>query len=155
MAGIPIFSASLLLIPISLYIAIRRYRLWDIDLLVRRTSIYSALTASLGLIYFGSVISLQRILDLLTGKPQSEIVTVFSTLGIAALFGPLRRRIQNAIDKRFYRRKYDAAQVLSAFAATARDEPDLEKLADSLVGVVHETMQPKSISVWLKDSNQK
>lgn len=152
MLGIPIFSASLLLIPISLDIAIRRYRLWDIDPIFRRTSIYTTLTVTLLLIYFGIVFMLQQVLGLVTGQRQNTLVTVVSTLAIASLFVPLRNRIQDAIDKRFYRRKYNAQQVLNDFAETVRDETNLEALTTRLLEVVNETMQPKSLSLWLKQT---
>jgi len=153
--GRPFISASalgllLLPFPFSVAIAVMRYQLFDIDLLIRRTLIYSMLTASLAFVYFSSVVLLQQFFRAVTGAQQSEIVTVISTLAIAALFVPLRQRVQAFIDQRFYRRKYDAARTLAAFAATMRDETDLEKLTERLVSVVEETMQPESVSVWLK-----
>jgi hypothetical protein len=149
MIGIPIFSCALLAIPISLDIAIRRYRLWDIDPLVRRTSIYATLTLVLAFVYFASVLVLQQLFGILTGQRQNELVTVLSTLSIAALFVPLRNRIQDVIDRRFYRRKYDAQQVLQKFGEMVRDETDLDRLTTELVNVVTETMQPTTVSVWL------
>ena len=110
----------------------------------------AALTALLALVYFGSIIFLQRLVGALTGAAQSPLAVVVSTLGIAALFTPLRRRIQDAIDRRFFRKKYDAQQVLAQFAVTARDETDLDALTAELVRVVQETMQPESVSVWLR-----
>lgn len=142
-------SLSFVLIPITVGIAILRYRLWDIDLIIRKTVTYALLGALLGIIYFSSIILLQQAFVLVIGH-RSEIITVLSTLGIAALFVPLRNRIQDAIDKRFYRKKYDAQQVLNDFAETVRDETDLEKLTGRLIQVVDETMQPKSVSVWLR-----
>lgn len=150
MIGIPIFSCALLAIPVSLDIAIRRYRLFDIDPLVRRTAIYATLTVMLALVYFIAVFVLQLLFGILTGQRQNEIVTVLSTLAIAALFVPLRNRIQDVIDRRFYRRKYDAQRVLQKFGETVRDETDLDRLTTALVEVVQETMQPTSVSVWLK-----
>ncbi len=149
------FAVLLAGIPVAAGIAIFKYRLYDIDILIRRTLIYSALTLALAAIYFGSVALLQFAFGALTGEQQSALVTVLSTLGIAALFVPVRRRIQQAIDRRFYRNKYDAAKVLAAFSATVREEVDLELLTERLLEVVHETMQPASASVWLKGSNAK
>jgi hypothetical protein len=141
----------ILLIPLSIGIAILRYRLWDIDLIIRRTLVYSVLSSALALTYFASVVLLQAAFRVLTGQGQNQLVTVASTLAIAALFAPLRRRVQDAIDRRFYRKKYDAAKTLAAFAATCRDETDLDKLAESLINVVQETMQPAQVSLWLKE----
>jgi hypothetical protein len=143
-----------LILPLSLTIAILRSRLFDIDIIIRKTLTYSLVVALLVIVYFGSVILLQQLFANLTGQ-RSEVITVTSTLAIAALFVPLRNRIQNAIDKRFYRKKYDAQQVLQKFAVTVRDETDLDRLTDELLNVVNETMQPKSVSVWLKEVNRK
>jgi hypothetical protein len=152
MAGIALFAVSLSLIPVSIEIAIRRYKLWTIDPIVNRALVYSLLTLMLALVYGASVIILQGILQSVTGRQQAEIVTVASTLIIAALFTPLRHRIQTVIDRRFYRQKYDAARTLAAFGATLRDEVDLDHLADDLLDVVHDTMAPEHVSLWLKNA---
>jgi len=136
-------------------IAILRSRLWDIDIIIRRTLTYAVVTAVLALVFFGSVIVLQQLFSSITGGGQNEIVTVLSTLAIAALFVPVRKRVQSEIDKRFNRQKYDAQQVMNDFATTVRDETDLEKLTARLVQVVDETMQPKSVSVWLKEETKR
>ncbi len=136
-------------IPLAIGIAILRYRLWDIDIIIRRTLQYALLTGLLALIYFGSVVILQSVTEYLFGE-QSPIVIVLSTLAIAALFNPLRIRVQDFIDSHFYRKKYDAEQALAQFAAIARDEVDMDKLTAALLSVVDETMQPVKNSLWLK-----
>jgi len=135
--------------PIAIGIAILRYRLYEIDTLINRTLVYGSLTAALVALYFGGIVVLQRLFVLLTGE-QSTLAVVASTLLIAALFNPLRRRIQSFIDRRFYRKKYDARKTLEAFSAKLRDETDLEALNVELVEVVRETMQPSHISLWLR-----
>jgi hypothetical protein len=141
---------ALIGIPIAAGLAILKYRLYDIDLIIRRTLIYTALTGLLALAYFGSVLLLQGVVRELTGQSQSQAVTVVSTLAIAALFVPLRARVQAFIDRRFYRRKYDAARTLAAFGASVRDEVEMDALTERLLGVVDETMQPERVSLWLK-----
>lgn len=136
-------------IPLTFGIAILRYRLWDIDFLISRTVTYGLVTGLLLLVFFGSVILLQRIFVSLTGVSQNELANVLSTLAIAALFVPLRNRVQSTIDRRFNRKKYNAQQVLQDFAMTMQDETDLEKLTARLMEVVNETMQPTSVSLWL------
>lgn len=135
--------------PAAVTISILRYRLWDIDILIRRTLLYAALTALLALVYFGSIVLLQTIFGAFIGS-QSPAAIVISTLLIAALFAPLRGRVQGLIDRRFFRKKYDAQQVLADFALTARDETDLESLVDALSGVMAETVQPEGVAIWLK-----
>jgi hypothetical protein len=131
--------------------AILRYRLYEIDILINRTLVYGSLTATLALVYFGGVAATQAIFRTLTGQEQQpQLTIVVSTLAIAALFNPLRRRIQSFIDRRFYRSKYDARKTLEAFSAKLRDETDLEALNNELVGVVRETMQPAHVSLWLR-----
>jgi hypothetical protein len=134
--------------PIAIGVAILKYRLYDIDVVINRTLVYGTLTATLVALYFSGIVVLQRIFVLLTGQ-QSTIAIVASTLLIAALFTPLRRRIQSFIDRRFYRSKYDARKTLEAFSAKLRDETDLDALSDDLVGVVKETIQPAHVSLWL------
>jgi hypothetical protein len=140
---------SLLLLPLSMGIAILRYRLWDIDIIIHRTLVYGTLTAILLLVYVGLVIALQSLLRGIINQ-NSEVAIVVSTLAIAALFQPLRRRIQAIIDRRFYRRKYDAARTLAAFSATLQGEVDLSQMREDLVAVVQQTMQPAHISLWLR-----
>jgi len=142
---------SLLLIPLSIGVAIVHDRLWDIDIVIRRTLVYGILTASLALVYFGGVAVTQTIFHALTGQvDQPQLAVVVSTLVIAALFNPLRWRIKSFIDRRFYRRKYDARKTLNAFSATLSHETDLDALSDDLVTVVRRTMQPTHVSLWLR-----
>jgi hypothetical protein len=138
-------------IPLGIGFSILRYRLWDIDIIIRRTVQYVVVTAVLLFIYFGSVTLLQNALTGLTSS-QSPLVIVLSTLLIAALFNPLRTRVQAFIDRRFYRNKYDAAQMLARFAQTAQEEVDMERISAALVAVVEETMQPEQTSLWLKQT---
>ena len=143
------------LIPLSFGLAILRYRLWDIDVLINRVLVYGLLTALLTLVYFSSVTLLQFLLRGLIGQAlQDQWAVVGSTLAIAALFQPVRRRIQRSIDRRFYRRKYDAARTIAAFSSTLRHEVDLDQLREELVTVVQETMQPSHISLWLRPTDQ-
>jgi hypothetical protein len=153
-AGFALNIAVMPAIPVSIGIAILRYRLYDIDVIINRTLVYGSLTATLVALYFGGIVVLQRIFVLLTGE-QSTLAVVASTLAIAALFVPLRRRVQGFVDRRFYRRKYDARKTLEAFSAKLRDETDLGALNNELVGVVRETMQPAHVSLWLRESAER
>jgi Zn-dependent protease with chaperone function len=141
-----------LALPICLGIAITRYRLFDIDVIIRRTLIYAILSGLLAVGYLASVLILQNLFGLLTGNSRSELTTVISTLAIAAVFVPLRGAVQRVIDRRLYRRKYDAARTLAAFAAAARDEVELDRLSRQLVTTVQDAMQPEAVSLWLKPS---
>jgi hypothetical protein len=141
---------TLLLLGVS--IPILRYRLWDIDVLINRTLVYGTLTALLALVYVGLIFALQYLLRGIISQ-NNDVAIVVSTLAIAALFQPLRRRIQAIIDRRFYRRKYDAAKIVEAFSATLRNEVDLNQLREHLISVVKDTMQPSHVSLWLRDPN--
>ena len=146
-----IFTVAGMTIPISIGIAILSYRLYDIDRIINRTLVYGSLTVTLVALYFGGIVLLQRVFDVLTGTGEkSTLAVVASTLVIAALFNPLRRRVQGFVDRSFYRYKYDAAKTLEAFGNRLRDETDLEALSDDLVGVVRGTMQPEHVSLWLR-----
>ena len=136
--------------PIVFGLAVFKYRLYDIDIIIRRTLVYSLVTLALVLVYFGSVILLQRLFTGVSGQ-QSPLAIVLSTLLIAALFNPLRHSVQDVIDRRFYRKKYDAQQVLAQFAQTARDETDMAVLVAELVQVAQEMMQPEGLGIWLKN----
>jgi hypothetical protein len=150
-SGFVLSFVALVSLPIAVGIAILKYRLYDIDVLINRTLVYGALTATLLAVYFGGVATTQAISRELTGvEQQPQLAIVLSTLVIAALFNPLRRRIQAFIDRRFYRRKYDARKTLEAFSARLRDETDLDALNNELVGVVRETIQPAHVSLWLR-----
>jgi hypothetical protein len=138
---------------VAVGIAILRYRLYDIDIIINRTLVYGSLTVTLVLVYLGSVIGLQYILRALTGQ-ESQLAIVASTLAIAALFNPLHRRIQASIDRLFYRRKYDAAKTLEEFSAKLRDETDLDALNSDLVRAVRETVQPEHVSLWLREPKE-
>jgi hypothetical protein len=148
--GYPLFLLSLPLSPVIIFFSILRYHLFDIDTIVNRVLVYGTLTACLALVYVSLVIGLQSLVRLFIGQlAQSPFIIVVSTLAIAALFQPLRSRLQAIIDRRFYRRKYDAAKTVEAFSATLRNEVDLNQLREHLVAVVEETMQPTFVSLWL------
>ena len=151
--GNTVFPFTLLPVPISIGIAIVRSRLWDIDLIINRALIYGTLTILLALVYAGLIIGLQSLLGAII-RQNNDVAIVVSTLAIAALFQPLRHRIQVVIDRRFYRRKYDAAKILAAFSTTLRNEVDLAILSEQLVTVVEETMQPAHVSLWLRSPEQ-
>ena len=145
------FPLSVMALPTAIGIAILRYRLYEIDIIINRTLVYGALTVTLALIYFGGVATTQAVFRALTGQEQQpQLAIVVTTLVIAPLFNPLRRRIQSVIDRRFYRRKYDAAKTLAAFNSRLREETDLNTLNDEVLGVVRETMQPEHASLWLR-----
>lgn len=146
--GMAFLAVMIFSLPLALSVAILRYRLWDIDLIIRRTLIYSALTGTLALVYFGSVLVLQNIFRTFTGD-DNQVALVLSTLAIAALFYPLRQRIQDFIDRRFYRSKYDAEKAIGEFAALTRDQVEIEKLRRALAVVVEQTLQPEYVSIWI------
>ena len=149
-----LFSAAVLSfagVPVAIGFAVLKYRLYDIDIIINRTLVYGSLTATLIVIYFGGVATMQTLFRALTGQEQQpQLAVVVSTLAIAALFNPLRKRIQSFIDRRFYRRKYDATKTVEAFSARLRDETDLETLNRDLAGVIEETLQPAHVSLWLR-----
>jgi hypothetical protein len=145
--GVGILLFSVAGMAIATVIAMFKYRLYDIDIIINKTLVYGTLTGTLALVYFASVVLLQQLLP-----AESPIAIVISTLVAAALFSPLRRRIQNAIDRRFYRRKYDAQQTLAAFSVSMRDEVELDQISESLLAVVDETMQPAHATLWFRKS---
>jgi hypothetical protein len=152
LVGLPLATFFQMVFPLSIGFSILRYRLWDVDVLVNRTLVYGVLTTMLTLVYSSSVVLLQQAFRALSGQ-TSTLAIVASTLGIAALFIPLRRRIQATVDKRFYRRKYDAAKTLATFGAKLRDETDLDALTTDLLNVVDQTLQPAHVSLWLRESS--
>lgn len=142
-----------LAIPAAIGVSILRYRLWDADVFINRTLVYALMTAVLALLYFSSVLVLQQLAQALIGQP-SPLAIVLSTLFIAALFSPLRRRLQDVIDRRFYRRKYDASQILAHFAKITQDEVDLNQLTTELLSAVQGTMEPERVSLWLREQDR-
>jgi hypothetical protein len=150
-ASIVVMSVSLLGLPVFTGIAIVKYRLYDIEVVINLTLVYAILSATLAVVYFGGIVLLQRVFAGLTGQEKlPQLAIVVSTLAIAALFNPLRRWVQAFVDRRFYRRKYDAAKILETFSIRLRSETDLDALNSALVGVVRETMQPEYVSLWLR-----
>jgi hypothetical protein len=147
-----LFNLAILAFPISIAIAILNYRLYDIDILIHRTLTYAVLTATLALVYFGSILALQQVFHLITGN-SSPIAIVISTLTIAALFAPLQKRVQDFIDRRFYRQKYDAARALEEFSVATSREVELERLTGQLVGVVEQTVHPDGVWMWIRNEN--
>lgn len=153
--GYDVFFIPVLL-PLSIGLALLRYRLWDVDILINKALAYGLLTGILAALYAGLVIGLESLVRAITGQAsQQPVVIVVSTLAIAALFQPLRERIQKVIDLRFYRRKYDAARAVAAFSATLRNEVDLNQLREQLLAVVQETLQPAHVSLWLRQPERR
>ncbi|WIG60640.1 MAG: Multi-sensor signal transduction histidine kinase [Ktedonobacterales bacterium] len=144
------FGLGVLMLPLGAGIGVLKYRLYDIDVIINRALVYGSLTLILALVYIGGVIGMQRAIDTVTHQQSSPVAIVITTLVIAALFQPLRRRIQTFIDRRFYRGKYDAAKTVAQFSAVVRSEVSLSELSEHLVAVVEETMQPAHVSLWLK-----
>jgi hypothetical protein len=154
---LPPFAVGVLWVtlPTAFAISILREGLFDIDVIINRSLVYGGLTVVLAIAYFGTVIILQSLLRTLTGQQQSQLATVLSTLTIAGLFSPLRQLLQRDVDRRFYRRKYDAARTLAAFGATMRDDVDLDVLTGRLLGVVDETMRPAQTWLWLRPARRR
>jgi hypothetical protein len=150
MINIPVSIMSMLALPLSLAISILKYRLWNIDVIIRRTLVYGVLTLMVAAIYFGGVLLLQTLIQGTLHQSQSPFAILITTLGIASIFTPLRRRIQMDIDRRFYRQKYDADKMLRAFAQRARDDVDLENLQKDIISVVEETLHPGKLSLWVR-----
>lgn len=140
---------------VSLGVSILRYRLWDIDILIRGTLLYGLLTAALVVVYFSSVVLLQGLIRAVTHQQRSQFVTAIATLAIAALFGPLRRKVQRLIDRSFYRRRYDSVRIIEGFGARLREEVDLDTLSSELVSVVRQALQPASVSLWLRRPHER
>ena len=148
--GLAVVMVLMLVLPVTIAMAILRYRLWDIESLIRRTLVYSALTVTLGVLFFGGVVGLQYLSSSVLNLESGNVTIVITTLAIVALFNPLRRRIQNDIDRRFYRRRYDAAKVMESFSERLREEMDLDEMTKSILQVVEETMQPEEVGLWMR-----
>jgi hypothetical protein len=146
-----LFALSMMGLPLAIATAILRHQLFDIDIIIRKTLVYALLTGLLALTFFGSVVVLQYLFSLVLGQ-QSPVAIIISTLGIAALFTPLRGQVQSFIDRRFFRQKYDAEKLLAAFARTIRDETNLAALSSGLMAAVEETIQPQTIELWIKSN---
>jgi hypothetical protein len=144
------FVVSLGLIPIAIGIAVLRYRLYDIDVIIRRTLVYAALVGCLAVVYLGGVYAIQAAVRSVSGQSGTLAVTV-STLLVAAAFQPLRTRIQRAVDHRFYRRRYDAARTIEAFSGRLREQVEIETVSDDVLDVVRDTLQPAHVSLWVRE----
>jgi hypothetical protein len=151
--GDPLFLVGVSALPLTAAVAIMRYRLYDIDVVINRTLVYGSLTLSLAAVYFGGVVGLQSLFRAVTGQ-TSDVVVAIVTLAVAAVFNPWRRRLQSFIDRRFYRRKYDASRTLATFSTRLRDDVDLDHLSRDLAGLIHETMEPSLVLLWLRDPAQ-
>jgi hypothetical protein len=152
LVGHPLFLIATLAVPICIGIAILRYRLWDIDVLINKALVYGSLTGLLAAAYAGLIVGLESVAELVTRQSSDSVALVISTLVIAALFTPVRSRIQRLIDRRFYRRKYDAQKMLTAFGDTLRQQVDLTDLHEQVLAVVQETVQPEQVWLWLRES---
>lgn len=146
--SVTVLVAAFLLIPVSIGVAILRYRLWDVDVLINRALVYGSLTVTIVAVYIGGVVALQALARALTGQ-TSDLAIAIVTLAVAALFNPWRHRVQTFIDRRFYRHKYDATRILTTFTTHLRDEVDLDELSGDLMRVLQDTVQPSSVSLWL------
>jgi hypothetical protein len=149
----PVFVIAAVIIPASMGIAMLKYRLYDIDVIINRALVYGPLTVAIAAVYVGGVIGLQALSRAAVGQ-HSDLAIAIVTLAVAALFNPLRRRLQLFVDRRFYRHKYDAARTLAALSTRLRDEVDLDQMAGELAAVIQETMQPASVSLWLREGQR-
>jgi hypothetical protein len=152
LTGFLIFLLCVFLVPLTFTFSILRYRLWDIDVIIRRTMVYGGLTATLIFVYLVTIILLQQLIGSITERAASPIAIAISTLAIAALFNPLRNRIQHDIDRRFYRQRYDADKIVADFSAGLRDQVDLDQIRDRLLVVLEDTLQPRIANLYLLES---